>query len=134
MKTNSISKTTTAIINMADTQNVKNCLTKLLSYVNANENAINEMLLGIYEDPELPKTTVRDGVVRTFESYNPFENWVNYSFEKKHVRFFKSEEDVEKAKSEKYLGYGRLEADDQYTIEATIVFTEHSWCDLRNWK
>lgn len=133
MKT-SISKTTEAIINMANTENVKSCLIKLLSYVKADENAINEMLLGIYEDPELPKTTVRDGVVRTFEYYNPFEDDVYYSYEKKHIRFFKSEADIEKAKTEKYLGYGRPEADDQYTIEATIVFIEHSLCSRSSWK
>ena len=133
MKT-SISKTTAAIINMTNTENVKNCLATLLANVRVDQNVVNEMLLGIYEDPELPKTTVRDGVVRTFEYYNPFEDEVNYSYEKKHIRFFKSEADIEKAKTEKYLGYGRPEADDQYTIEATIVFIEHSWCNRSSWK
>lgn len=133
MKT-SISKTTKAIVNMADTENVKKCLTSLLENIRVDQDVVNEMLLGIYEDPELPKTNVRDGVVRTFESYNPFEDEVNYSYEKKHIRFFKSEDDIEKAKTEKYLGYGRPEADDQYTIEATIVFIERSWCSRSSWK
>lgn len=130
----SISKTTEAIINMANPENVKSCLATLLSNVCVDQDVVNEMLLGIYECPKLAQTTIKDGVVRTFESYNPFENLVNYSYEKKHIRFFKSEEDIEKAKSEKYLGYGSHQADDQYTIEATLVFIEHSWCDLRNWK
>lgn len=133
MKT-SISKTTEAIINMANSENVKSCLTELLRHVRVDQNVVNEMLLGIYEHPELPKTTVRDGVVRTFEYYNPFEDEVNYSYEKKHIRFFKSEADIEKAQTEKYLGYGHPEADDQYTIEATIVFIEHSWCSRSSWK
>lgn len=133
MKT-SISKTTTAIIKLANAENVKNCLTELLNYVRVEQNVVNEMLLGIYEQPELPQTSIRDGVVRTFESYNPFEDEVNYSYEKKHIRFFKSEADIEKAKTEKYLGYGRPVADEEYTIEATIVFIEQSWCNRNSWK
>lgn len=134
MRTKSISKTTEAIINMANPENVKSCLTALLGNVCVDQDVVNEMLLGVYECPKLPQTTTKDGVVRTLESYNPFENQVNYSYEKKHIRFFKSEEDIEKAKSEKYLGYGRQMADDLYTIEATIILVEHSWCDTKNWK
>lgn len=134
MRTNSISKTTAAIINMANPENVKNCLAALLDNICVDQNVVNEMLLGVYELPELPQTTIKDGVVRTFESYNPFEDQVNFSYEKKHIRFFKSEEDIEKAQSEKYLGYGRQQADDEYTIEAAIVFVEHSWCGHRSWQ
>lgn len=133
MKT-TISKTTEAIINIANTDNIKNCLSALLKNVRVNQDIVNEMLLGIYEDPELPKTTIRDGVVRTLKSYNPFEDEVYFFFEKECVRFFKSEEDIEKAKLEGYPGYGRQQADDQYTIEATIILVENSWCNRSSWK
>jgi len=63
----------------------------LMEVINATPNPVmaTELLLGIYEEPELLKVIDDRGTIKTLESVNHWENTVYYSYdEEKIIRFY----------------------------------------------
>jgi hypothetical protein len=72
-------------------------LPSVMEVINATPNPTmaTEILLGIYEQPEIPETTVYNNTVRTLKSVDYWLDQVNYTYESEETKGFYIHKDTD---------------------------------------
>lgn len=113
-------------------------LTNLLEVINATGNAVvaTEVLLGIYEAPQIPETAIIYNDKCTFISFNKYTNEVTYSRNalRKKTLYFESQEAAD-ACLEYDSSIGSTYLKDDKTIEKifNVSVTDERTCSLATW-
>lgn len=131
MKTN----IATAVLNISDANVAKNVLGDILKITPAAfQEFVTELLLGITYIPDVfPMTVTKNEKVLTFQRLFYEEMSVSYTFESQEVRFFASQEDADRAIKKRNRYSGDRTKSEEYSIEATITYTDSSQINLKEW-
>jgi hypothetical protein len=114
-------------------------LPSIMEVINATPNPIlaTEILLGTYEQPELPETTVSKDKVRTLKSVDYWLDQVHYTYEVAETKSFYIHEDTDKDQV-------TIENYEQFMIDRTQnavwigiptgkTSISSSWCSIDSW-
>ena len=114
-------------------------LPSIMEVINATPNPTmaTEILLGIYEEPEIPETTVYRDTVRTLKSVDYWLDQVNYTYEVAETKGFYIHEDTDKDQV-------TIENYEQFMIDRTQnavwisiptgkTSISSSWCSIDSW-
>ena len=114
-------------------------LDALLELIEASGNptVASEVLLGCYEQPEIPTRVTTSNEVRYFVSYNKYTDRVEYTFKRTVTAYFKTE--VEMKACEEYSHRVKINLynheKEDYPFEKTLIHTSDVLqnCRLKDW-
>ena len=120
---------TSAIINIANDASIKSAVMNFMSLVSDRANEVfSKMLLGTISVCDLEKTRLINGNVCSFDHVDLGSMNVVFSYQEKAIRFFKTEEDAEKAIKDRIHWRGEQMKNDEYSCSAEI------WYDVKDRK
>lgn len=104
-----------------------------------NEKTATEILCGLYEEPNIPRVVKQGDEVRTFESYDKWNERVNYTFERKDTKsaYFPKgtkKTDVTLETFDKLKESYKSNTDQEhFSIETGTVSTVKNYSSLEDW-
>ena len=114
-------------------------LPSIMEVINATANPTmaTEILLGIYEQPEIPETTVYRDTVRTVKSVDYWLDQVHYTYEVAETKGFYIHEDTDKDQVtiENYEEFmiDRTNNAIWISIPTGKTSMSSSWCSIDSW-
>lgn len=117
-------------------------LDNLIEVLEATGNSMvaTEIMLGIYDMPNIPLVTTSRNRKRTFKSYNKFANVVEFDYEEERSQtcFFRTKEEMENTVeySSKMKIYVSSSEEELYPFKKQLsyTYTGSSSCNLAEWE
>ena len=115
---------TNAIINMASQEVLSNVLRRIIDNTALDVNVLNEMLLGIYEEPRLvPAFTDDKGIEYRLLCFNPFAGEVLSEYDSEIVRYHDSDAKAKDAerRGDQYAGSYEQTGNNQFVARIKVL-------------
>lgn len=125
---------TRAIIGMANQETLATVLSLIIDNTAVDANIVNEMLLGIYEEPKLATVYTDDQEVEyRLLGFNPFTFEVLAEYDKEIIRYHDSDAKAKDAelRGNEYAGFDKQS--DNYQFPSVVKVIRRRNFSVKNW-
>lgn len=125
----------TAVLNIIDANVIKSAISKLIPITHDQfQFFLSELMLGVIEMPdEFPKKVTQHGKELEFMEIDLNTMSVKYTFHDTVDRYFKTQEEADKAIEKHNKYYGEHKQSEEYLFKATIAFIDRNDMYIKNW-